>query len=147
MVDWNATATQAAVTSGLSPDLNPLAESRLYAMTAIAVHDALNGMDLRYRPYLHQDLHASRWASPTAAVAAAARNVLVPGLRELAPSLPDQQAVPKPSPASKPPMSRHSGQFRPDRRRPAEFHRRKAAAAIFGCILRQVEHGAAGRPR
>ncbi|HYN71267.1 MAG TPA: hypothetical protein VES60_02110, partial [Nakamurella sp.] len=40
VVDWNATATQAAVTSGMSPDLNPLGESRLYAMMAIATHDA-----------------------------------------------------------------------------------------------------------
>ena len=45
VVDWNATATQAAVTAGLSPDLDPLAESRLYAITAVAVHDALNAVD------------------------------------------------------------------------------------------------------
>lgn len=93
VIDWNGTATQAAVTSGMSPDLNPLAESRLYAMTTIAMHDALNGIDRRYRPYVHRDLHARPWASPEAAVAAAARNVLVPGLEQLAPSLPDQQAV------------------------------------------------------
>ena len=93
VVDWNATATQAAVTSGMSPGRNPLGESRLYAMMAIATHDALNGIDRRYRPYVHQDLHAQPWASPDAAVAAAARNVLVPGLQELAPSLPDPQAV------------------------------------------------------
>jgi len=93
VVDWNATATQAAVTSGMSPDLNPLGESRMYAMMAIATHDALNAIDRRYSPYLHQDLHARRWASPEAAVAAAARNVLVPGLEALAPSLPDAGAV------------------------------------------------------
>ena len=93
VVDWNATATQAAVTSGMSPNLNPLGESRLYAMMAIATHDALNGIDRRYRPYIHQDLHARPWASPDAAVAAAARNVLVPGLQELKPSVPDPQAV------------------------------------------------------
>jgi PAP2 superfamily. len=95
VVDWNATATQAAVTSGMSPDLNPLGESRLYAMLAIATHDALNGIDRRYRPYVHQDLHAQPWASPDAAVSAAARNVLVPGLKELASPLLDRQAVAK----------------------------------------------------
>ncbi len=95
VVDWNATATQAAVTSGMSPGLNPLGESRLYAMMAIATHDALNGIDRRYRPYVHQDLHAQPWASPDAAVAAAARNVLVPGLQKLASPPLDPQAVAK----------------------------------------------------
>jgi len=93
VVDWNATATQAAVTAGLSPDLDPLAESRLYAITAVAVHDALNAVDRRYRPYLPGDRHVRRGASPEAAVAAAARDVLVPGLDALRPELSDQQAV------------------------------------------------------
>src|SRR5664279_5549142 len=93
VVDWNATATAAAVTAGLSPDLDPLAESRLYAITAVAVHDALNAIDRRYRPYLPGDRHARRGASPEAAVAAAAHDVLVPGLDALRPELIDQQAV------------------------------------------------------
>jgi len=93
VVDWNATATAAAVTAGLSPDLDPLAESRLYAITAVAVHDALNAIDRRYRPYLPGERHARRGASPEAAVAAAAHDVLVPGLDALRPELSDQQAV------------------------------------------------------
>ncbi|MFF5075855.1 vanadium-dependent haloperoxidase [Actinoplanes sp. NPDC000266] len=53
----------------------------MYAMVHIAIHDALNAIDLRSRPYAFHG--RAPGASPTAAVAAAARGVLVPLLREL----------------------------------------------------------------
>ncbi|HWL91375.1 MAG TPA: vanadium-dependent haloperoxidase, partial [Actinomycetota bacterium] len=57
-------------------------ESRMYAMTHVAIHDALNAIDRRYRPYAFFG-HASRRASTDAAVATAARDVLVPLLGQI----------------------------------------------------------------
>jgi hypothetical protein len=71
---WNETATLAASNSGLSG--NPPFESRVYAMTHAAVHDALNAIDPRYHAYTMQ-MPARTDASPEAAVAAAAHTVLV----------------------------------------------------------------------
>jgi hypothetical protein len=48
----------------------------MYAMMHIAIHDALNAIDRRSRPYAF-DMQAEPGASPDAAVAAAARDVLV----------------------------------------------------------------------
>jgi hypothetical protein len=48
----------------------------MYAMMHVAIHDALNGIDRRSRPYA-ASLTAAPGASPEAAVAAAARDVLV----------------------------------------------------------------------
>ena len=79
---WNANAGEAARAACLSPIQNPLHESRLYAMTHVAVHDALNAIDSRFEPYAF-DGNAKRRTSPDAAVAAAARHVLVPGLQQL----------------------------------------------------------------
>jgi hypothetical protein len=62
-------------------------EARMYAMVQVAVHDALNGIDRRSRPYA-VDLQTAPEASPEAAVAAAAREVLVPVLGSLAFFLP-----------------------------------------------------------
>jgi hypothetical protein len=81
---WNEITSQAAVRSGISPLVNPLHESRMFAMVHIAIHDALNGIERRSRPYA-VDLRLVRDASPDAAVAAAAHGVLVPVLRELPP--------------------------------------------------------------
>ena len=70
---WNEVATRASAASGLSG--NPLFESRVYAMAHIAMHDALNSIDRRYRTYaLHGTVVPN--ASPDAAVAAAAHRVL-----------------------------------------------------------------------
>jgi hypothetical protein len=79
---WNANAGKAAIAACISPVDNPLHESRMYAMTHVAIHDALNAIDRRSRPYV---LHtrARRGASPDAAVAAAARDVLVPLLTQI----------------------------------------------------------------
>jgi hypothetical protein len=79
---WNASAGKAAVAACISPEGPGPAEARLYAMTHVAIHDALNAIDRRFRPYAY-DARARRRASPDAAVAAAAHDVLVPGLREL----------------------------------------------------------------
>jgi hypothetical protein len=66
VTDWNAIATTAAA----APIKNGVVQTRIYAMTHAAVHDALNAIDRRYRPYL-LDMQALN-ASPAAAVAAAA---------------------------------------------------------------------------
>jgi len=70
------------VTSGISPLFDPLHESRLYAMVHIAVNDALNAIQRRDRPYA-LDIGTFPGASPEAAVATAAHDVLVPVLQEL----------------------------------------------------------------
>ena len=79
---WNANAGEAAIAACISPVDNPLHESRLYAMMHLAIHDALNAIDRRSRPYA-VDLQANPGASAEAAVAAAARDVLVPLLAQL----------------------------------------------------------------
>ena len=61
---------------------NPLHESRLYAMMHVAIHDALNAIDRRSRPYAF-DAQGDSGASRDAAVAAAARDVLVPLISQL----------------------------------------------------------------
>ena len=76
VTDWNENAGEAAQAAGFSPDNNPLHESRMYAMVHIAIHDALNAIDRHSRPYVF-DSQAPSGASPDAAVAAAARDVLV----------------------------------------------------------------------
>src|SRR5688572_1252004 len=79
---WNANAGEAALAAGLAPTGNPLYESHMYAMAHVAIHDALNAIDRRYRPYAFFG-HASRRASTDAAVATAARDVLVPLLGQI----------------------------------------------------------------
>jgi len=79
---WNASAGKAAVAACISPEGPGPAEARLYAMTHVAIHDALNAIDRRSRSYAFE-AQARHRTSPDAAVAAAAHDVLVPGLREL----------------------------------------------------------------
>ncbi len=78
---WNANAGRAAVAACISPAPNPLHESRLYAMTHVAIHDALNAIDRRSEPYAFTG-RALRGASVDATVAAAARGVMVPVLNQ-----------------------------------------------------------------
>jgi hypothetical protein len=80
---WNANAADAAIAACLAPSDNPLHESRMYAAMHLAIHDALNAIDRRSRPYAFALRRALPGASPDAAVAAAGRNVLVPLLEEL----------------------------------------------------------------
>ena len=79
---WNENAGIAATEACLAPLNNPLHESRIYAMMHVAIHDALNAIDRRSRPYAF-DAQADAGASPDAAVAAAARYVLVPLIAQL----------------------------------------------------------------
>jgi hypothetical protein len=76
VTDWNENAGEAAKAACLSPDNDPLHESRLYAMVHIAIHDALNAINRRSRPYTF-DSQAPSGASPEAAIAVAAHDVLV----------------------------------------------------------------------
>jgi hypothetical protein len=86
VIAWNANAGDAAVAACFLGGYAPQ-EARMYAMVQVAVHDALNGIDRRSRPYA-VDLQTAPGASPDAAVAAAARDVLVPVLGSLAFFLP-----------------------------------------------------------
>ena len=84
VTDWNVIATTAAA----APIRNGVLQTRIYAMTHLAIHDALNAVDRRSRPYaLH--LHAHLDASPDAAVAAAAHDVLAHELPPMQQSLLD----------------------------------------------------------
>jgi hypothetical protein len=79
---WNAIAAEAfEPTQGL----NPLAQSRTFAILHAAIHDVLNAIDRRFEPYT-PGLAAAPDASPDAAVAAAAREVLIA-------LIPDQAAL------------------------------------------------------
>jgi PAP2 superfamily len=80
---WNANAGDAAIAACLAPTNNPLHESRLYAAMHLAIHDALNAIDRRSRPYAFAIQQPLPGASLDAAVAAAARDVLVPLLQQL----------------------------------------------------------------
>ena len=70
--DWNVTGFDAAVAGGQ----NNVVLSRTMAMLHLAIHDALNAIDRRYEPYLYEG-NAEPSAAPAAAIAAAARDVLV----------------------------------------------------------------------
>src|SRR4051794_4808762 len=82
VIAWNANAGVAATKACIAPLNNPLHESRIYAIMHIAIHDALNSIDRRFQPYAF-DRQAEPGASPDAAVAAAARDVLVPLIGQL----------------------------------------------------------------
>jgi PAP2 superfamily len=73
VVHWNSVADQA-----LTPvqGTNPMAHSRILAILHASIHDALNAIDRRYQPYT-PGLPAAKNANADAAVAAAAREVLV----------------------------------------------------------------------
>ena len=70
------------VTAGISPNGDPMHESRVYAMVHTAVHDALNAIERHSQPYA-LDIGTKPGASPVAAVATAAHDVLVSALPEL----------------------------------------------------------------
>src|SRR3954467_2225197 len=59
---WNARAGKAAVAACISPGGPGPAEARLYAMTHVASHDALNAIHRRFRPYAY-DARARRGTS------------------------------------------------------------------------------------
>ena len=86
---WNANAGKAAIAACISPTANPLHESRMYAMMHVAIHDALNAIDRRSRPYIFAS-HADSGASPDAAVATAAHDVLVPLISQIPAPFPSE---------------------------------------------------------
>src|SRR5215813_1026408 len=71
ITDWNDTA----VAFGVSRNLGPPPAERLIAMTQVAMFDAVNSIERKYRPYLVQ-LPVVPTASKEAAAAAAAAAVL-----------------------------------------------------------------------
>ena len=71
VTDWNQTINQAANVIGSSPH-----QSYVAAMSHVAIHDALNSIDRRFATYAVVPA-ANANASPNAAIAAAARRVLI----------------------------------------------------------------------
>src|SRR5215510_8526963 len=71
---WNEIAT--TVTTPPAANIPPPYQSRIFAMTHAAIHDALNAIDRRYKPYALSS-RPDLGASPEAAVATAAYGVLV----------------------------------------------------------------------
>jgi hypothetical protein len=82
VLDWNFNAGEVAKAACLSPAPNPFHESRMYAMAHIAAHDALNAIQRQYEPYAYDSV-AAPGTSAEAAVAAAARDVLVSAIAEI----------------------------------------------------------------
>jgi hypothetical protein len=80
---WNEIATR--VTTPPVKSLPSPYQSRIYAITHAAIHDALNAIDRRYRPYALSS-RPDLGASPEAAVATAAYRVLIH-------EVPDQQTT------------------------------------------------------
>lgn len=82
VLEWNELASRAAAAACIAPLDDPLHESRMYAMTQVAVHDALNAIDRRARPYA-TSFTVDSWADPRAAIASAARDTLVATIAEI----------------------------------------------------------------
>ena len=90
VVTWNENAAKAATAACLHISGNGLVEARMYAMVHAAVHDAVNAIDRRSRPYaFHARVNGPGLAD--AAVAAAARDTLVSVIPTL-PESPDCRA-------------------------------------------------------
>jgi hypothetical protein len=68
---WNRVATDAAA----AEEIDPLSESRIFAIVHAAIHDALNAVEREYEPYQTRS-SAPAGASPEMAVAAAAHATL-----------------------------------------------------------------------
>ena len=70
---WNQVATDASAVA----NTNPLTESRIFAILHVAIHDAVNAVELRYDPYQLKASPASAGAPLEAAIAGAAHATLV----------------------------------------------------------------------
>jgi hypothetical protein len=73
VLQWNEAATIAVARTGTMP---PMAESRIYAMVNVSMHDALNNIVKRYNTYA-LSAAIQEGAHPDAAVAQAAHDVLI----------------------------------------------------------------------
>lgn len=60
VTDWNGNAGKAALAACIAPGNDPLHEARMYAMMHVAIHDALNAIDRRSRPYVY-NVQRERW--------------------------------------------------------------------------------------
>jgi hypothetical protein len=89
---WATIAVQAIRNDAAAnpPGLPPVVDSRLLAMAFVAMHDVLNAIDRRYRPYLSDA--RSPGADPGAAVASAVYTVLKAQLPSQSAYLDDQYA-------------------------------------------------------
>lgn len=74
VIEWNRVLQVAAATPGALPPTTFF--TRPYAMVHVAIFDAINSIERRYQPY-HARVNAAEGASPEAAVAQAAHDVLV----------------------------------------------------------------------
>lgn len=74
VADWNTTIQTAITASGQSISGN--SEMNLWALTSVAVHDALNGIEARYATHV-PGVALVPTAEPSAAVARAAHDVLL----------------------------------------------------------------------
>jgi hypothetical protein len=83
VITWSENAAKAAEAACLIASGNGLAEARMYAIMHAAIHDAVNAIDRRSRPYAF-DAEVSGPASLDAAVAAAGHDALVSVISELA---------------------------------------------------------------
>jgi hypothetical protein len=88
VADWNATALSVLFAAGH----NPVTVTRGLAMVQAAVHDALNAIERRYDGYLFEG-SAEVNASPEAAVATAARDVLVLAIPAFGPAAQQAAAI------------------------------------------------------
>jgi hypothetical protein len=75
---WNQIATDATTAA----NTNPLAESCIFAILHVAIHDAVNAIEPRYEPYLPRTSTAPTGASVDAAIGGAAHDTLVALLPE-----------------------------------------------------------------
>src|SRR5262245_4938382 len=75
ITEWNVIAIEVLALGGQ----NPVVMTRGLAMAHLAAHDALNAIDRRYEPYLH-DARAEPGAAAEAAVPVAMHDVLVGAL-------------------------------------------------------------------
>jgi len=73
VTNWNLVATTGAFDAGQAPPV----QTRTCAIVRVAIHDALDAIDRRNVPYA-LETRAAQEASPTAALAAAARDTLIP---------------------------------------------------------------------
>jgi hypothetical protein len=91
VTDWNAAALDILYTGGQ----NPVLQTWSMAMVHLAIHDALNAIDRRHAPYAF-DGRAPSGASPQAAVAAAAHDVLVAAIPAVFPGTIPAATLPSP---------------------------------------------------
>jgi hypothetical protein len=75
---WNDAATQAVTRAGTGPNgpLPPMPESYIYAQVNVAMHDALNSINPKYKTYALLNT-VDRGANADAAVAKAAHDIIV----------------------------------------------------------------------